>query len=341
MKFGKMKTVAALAALLLGAVSGTAFAQQIELKVGDWQSLQHIQSTAGTQWFMKEVEKRTNGKVKFVHFPAEQAAKARGLLDAAASGVVDIALTGSLYSPDRLPLNSVIGLPGLGNSAVAATKPLNEMVRSGLLRDEFIDAGVVPLYAYALTPYQILLRDKAVANVADWDGLKIRTGGTTQALTARSMGATGISLPGPEVYTAVERGTVDGVLFPIPSVAPYNLQEVVKFISTNGSFGNFGCNLVINKATFDALPADVKEVMLEVGTEAALNVAKAQDDLSAGLLKEWAAQGITLIEFTPEQLSAYETALASVSDEWVERIGKNNPKAEAVYEAFLKGVAAQ
>ena len=109
----------AAAGLLLALGSGTALAQTIELKVGDFQSLQHVQSKEGTQWFMREVEKRTNGKVKFVHFPAEQAAKARGLLDAAKSGVIDIALAGNLYTPDRLPLNSIVGLPGLGLRARA------------------------------------------------------------------------------------------------------------------------------------------------------------------------------------------------------------------------------
>ncbi|BBK36776.1 C4-dicarboxylate ABC transporter [Allostella sp. ATCC 35155] len=329
----------AAAGLLLALGSGTALAQTIELKVGDFQSLQHVQSKEGTQWFMREVEKRTNGKVKFVHFPAEQAAKARGLLDAAKSGVIDIALAGNLYTPDRLPLNSIVGLPGLGKTAEEGTRALNSLLKKGPLRDEFIEEGVVPIYAYELTPYQILLRSKPVASVQDWRGLKIRTGGTTQALTMRALGASGVNLPGPEVYTAVERGTVDGVLFPIPSVPGYNLQEVVKYISTNGSFGNFGMTLVMNAGVHAKLPADVRKVIDEVGFDAAINVARAQDNSTAGLLAEWKAKGITLIEFTPAQLKAFSEAMKPVADDWVTRIGKQRPAAKQVLESFQQAFA--
>jgi len=330
---------AAVAALLIGIAGTVANAQTIELKLGDFQSLQHVQSKEGTQWFMSEVEKRTNGKVKFQHFPAEQAAKARGLLDAAKSGVVDIALVGTLYNPDRLPLNSVVGLPGFGETAVDGTKALNALVKSGPLNEEFKGEGVMPLYAYSLTPYQVLLRSKPVAMPKDWSGLKIRTGGTTQALTARAFGATGINLPGPEVYTAVERGTVDGILFPLPSVPGYNLQEVVKYISTNGSFGNFGMTAVMNKATYDKLPADVRKVILDTADEAALRVAKAQDDSTAALLTSWKAKGITLIEFTPAQQAAHTEAMKSVNEEWVTRIGRQNPAAKDVLRSLEQAVS--
>ncbi|MCC7272837.1 MAG: TRAP transporter substrate-binding protein DctP [Alphaproteobacteria bacterium] len=328
-------------AALLSAGAGSASAQPIELKLGDFQSLQHVQSREGTQWFMKEVERRTNAKVKFVHFPAEQAAKARGLLDAAKSGVVDIALVGTLYNADRLPLNSVIGLPGLGESAAAASKALDKLVEKGPLHDEFAAEGVEPLFAYALTPYQILLRNKPVSMPKDWNGMKIRTGGTTQALTVRAFGAAGINLPGPEVYTAVERGTVDGVLFPIPSVPGYNLQEVVKYISTNGSFGNFGMTVVMNKAAYAKLPDDVRKVMAEVGDETSQRVAKAQDDSTNALLSEWKAKGITLIAFSAAEQKAYVDAMRSVGDDWVSRIGKQHPGAKQVLQSFEEAVEAK
>lgn len=335
-----LRTIGPIAtALLLALGPNAARAQQVELKLGDFQSLQHVQSREGTQWFMKEVEKRSGGKVKFVHFPAEQAAKARGLLDAAKSGVIDIAQVGNLYSPERLPLNSIVGLPGLGSSAEEGTKALNSLVKKGPMRDEFVNEGVVPLFAYELTPYQILLRSKSVSAPSDWRGLKIRTGGTTQALTVRAFGASGINLPGPEVYTAVERGTVDGVLFPIPSVPGYNLQEVVKYISTNASFGNFGMTLVMNAGVHAKLPAEVRKVIDEVADEAAMNVAKAQDNSTADLLVAWKAKGITLIEFTPAELKAFSEAMKPVAEDWVTRIGKQQPAARQVLEAFEKAFA--
>ncbi|MGE0701258.1 MAG: TRAP transporter substrate-binding protein DctP [Hyphomicrobiaceae bacterium] len=335
---GKLFARPAMAAGLLSLLAGVVCAQPVELKIGDFQSTQHIQSREGTQLFMREVEKRTAGKIKFSHFPNEQAAKAKGLLDAAKSGVLDIAVAGILYSSERLPLASIVGLPGFGDTALEGTKALLPLVTKGVLRAEFEAEGVVPIYAYVLTPYQILLKSKSVGDPKDWAGLKVRTGGTTQALTVRAFGASGINLAGPEVYTAVERGTVDGVLFPIPSVPGYNLQEVVKYISDNGSFGNFGMAVVMNKAAFDKLTEDQRKAVLEAGHAAALNVAKAQDDSTAELLKEWKAKGITIFSFTPAQQKAYTDAMKAVGEEWVSRIGKKLPQAKDIYAAYEKAV---
>lgn len=332
-----VRPIAVAAFALMGA--SIADAQTVELKIGDFQSTQHIQSRTGTQVFMREVEKRSGGKIKFAHFPNEQAAKAKGLLDAAKSGVLDVAVVGILYSSERLPLSSIVGLPGFGDSALEGTKALHPLVTQGPLRAEFEAEGVVPLYAYVLTPYQILLKAKAVAGPKDWAALKVRTGGTTQALTVRAFGATGINLPGPEVYTAVERGTVDGVLFPLASVPGYNLQEVVKYISDNASFGNFGMAVVMNAASFGKLAPDLQKVVLQVAGEAATSVAKGQDESTAELVKAWTAKGITMLHFTPEQLKAYDEAMQAVGQEWVTRIGKQNPKASEILAAYKKSLA--
>ena len=328
---------AALAGLLL---AGAATAQTIELKAGDFQSTQHVLSKDGIVHWMRAVEQKTGGKVKFTHFPSEQAAKARGLPDAVKSGALDAALTGPLYNTDRLPLNSVTGLAGTYGSSVGGSPVLHEMTRKGPLADEFEGEGVIAVFSVVLPPYQILLKSKEARTVKDFAGLKIRTGGTTQALTARALGASGINLPGPEVYTALERGTVDGVIFPLSSVPGYNLQEVSKYISTNASFGGFGITMIMNKGVFAKLPADVQAAVLTAGDETMKHLAKAQDDSIEALLKEWKAKGIVLFQYSPEQLEAISKAMVSVNEEWVTRVGKQNPKAPAVLEDYLKRMAA-
>jgi len=312
-----------------------------ELKLGDFQTTQHVLSKDGSQYWMKEVEKRTGGKIKFVHYPAEQAAKAKGIIDAVKSGVLDVGFVGTLYNTDRLPLNSIVGLPGLGNTAAEGSRALHKMTKESILKEEFVNEGVYPLFAVVLPPYQILLKNKKVNSARDWNGLKIRTGGTTQALTARALGAVGVSMPGPEVYTAVERGTVDGVMFPLSSVPGYNLQEVVKHISTNASLGGFGMTMVVNKALFDKQSADVKKAMLEAGDATAAHLGKAQDDSIGDLLAKWKAAGIDVFEFSKDQLKTMDDAMAPVNEEWVTRVGKQHPQAKALLEQYQKVLASQ
>lgn len=320
----------------VAAVPGMTRAQTIELKAGDFQSTQHVLSKDGIVHWMKAVEQGTKGKVKFTHFPAEQAAKAKGLLDAVKSGALDVAFMGPTYNSDRLPLYSVVGLPGTYKSSVHGSPVLHAMTKSGPLHEEFLNEGVYPIFSVVLPPYQVLLRNKEARTPKDFSGLKIRTGGPSQALTARALGATGINLPGPEVYTALERGMLDGILFPLSSVPGYNLQEVVQYISTNGSFGGYGMTLVINNEKFAKLPEDVRKVMLTAGDETAVHLAKAQDDSINALLEEWRAMGRITFAYTEEELIEINNAMAHVSEDWVSRVSRQNAKAGQVLEEYKR-----
>ncbi|WP_114964337.1 TRAP transporter substrate-binding protein DctP [Alkalilacustris brevis] len=322
-----VKTLASMAACAMALSAGLAQAQQ--LRLGDFQSTTHIVSKEGTTRWIAAVEEATGGAVTFQHFPSEQAARAAALLDAVESGILDVALVGTIYHGETLPMNSVVGLPGFYGSAVEGTEAIQEMLAEGPLRDEILATGVVPLFGFVLPPYQVLAQ-KRLGMPEDWANLNIRTSGSTQAMTARSLGGVGVSIPGPEVYTAVERGRLDGILFPLASVAAYNLQEVVTHISENGSFGGYSFVMVARKDMFEALPEEVQQAMIEQGNETAIHVARAQDESIAGFLADWAAQGVEIYSLSDEELAALTEAMTEVAEDWVNRIGRGSDTARAV-----------
>jgi TRAP-type C4-dicarboxylate transport system substrate-binding protein len=320
-----MATVASVLALGLGA------AQAETLRLGDFQSTSHIVSVEGTTKWMAAVEEATGGAIDFQHFPAQQAAKSKAQLDAVTNGILDAALLGIPYHADVLPLNSVVALPGFYGTAEQGTRALQTMLQDGPLREEILATGVTPIYGFVLPPYQVLAKNR-LGSPGDWNALDVRTSGSTQAMTARALGAVGISIPGPEVYTAVERGRLDAVLFPLASVPGYKLNEVVSHISTNGSFGGYSFVMVVRTELFDSLPEDVQAEMLRLGAESALHVAQAQDTSVSGLIAEWKAEGIDTFEFTEAELAGVTDALAAVSADWKERI--DNDKADAVLATY-------
>ncbi|MBN9669021.1 TRAP transporter substrate-binding protein DctP [Roseibium aggregatum] len=331
MKFSK-----AAASLLAGALAlGTVGASAETLRLGDFQSTTHIVSIEGTTRWMKAVEEATGGEIEFEHYPSAQAAKAAAQLDAVKAGILDAALIGTPYHSKDLPLNSVVALPGYYSSAVHGTKALQEMLAKGPLRDELLAAEVVPIFGFVLPPYQVLAK-KHLGGPGDWTGLDIRTSGSTQAMTARSLGAVGVSIPGPEVYTAVERSRLDGILFPLASVPGYNLQEVVSHISKNGSFGGYSFVMVVQKDRFDGLPETVKTAMLDAGKDIALHVAEAQDASIEKLVDEWTEQELEVYDFTPEELAELNASMAEVSADWVQRVGGGSETAKAVLEDYRK-----
>ncbi|MBL4811153.1 MAG: TRAP transporter substrate-binding protein DctP [Rhodobacteraceae bacterium] len=322
-----MKLVNLLSTFIAGTVAiGVTAANAETLRLGDFQSTSHIVSVEGTTKWMAAVEEATDGAITFEHFPSQQAARSRAQLDAVNNGILDAALIGAIYHGEVLPLNTVVGLPGYSGSAVAGTAALQELLREGPLREEILAAGVTPIYGFLLPPYQVLANGR-LGGPADWDALDIRTSGSTQALTARALGGVGISIPGPEVYTAVERGRLDAVLFPLASVPGYKLNEVVTDISTNGSFGGFSFVMVVKTDLYESLSADIQALMVTLGAETAQHVAEAQDASVVDLIAEWSAAGINTYEFTDEELAQVVDALGLVSADWVERIGGDHAEA--------------
>ncbi len=269
---------------------------------------------------MASVEEATGGQIDFDHFPSEQAAKAKAQLDAVKGGILDMALLGTPYHADALPLNSVVALPGYYGTAEQGTRALQSMLQEGPLRDELLKQGLTPVYGFVLPPYQVLARTRLGA-LEDWKALDIRTSGATQAMTARGLGGVGISIPGPEVYTAVERGRVDAVLFPLASVQGYKLDEVVTHISTNGSFGGYSFVMVIRTDRFEALSPEIREAMLTKGAETAAHVAAAQDESVDKLIASWGDDGIDTYAFTEEEQAALRCAMELVTEDWIDRMG--------------------
>lgn len=306
---------------LAGAVALSVTAASAEtIRLGDFQSTSHIVSVEGTTNWMAAVEEATDGAIVFEHFPSQQAAKSRAQLDAVSNGILDAALIGALYHSEVLPLNSVIGLPGFYGSAIEGTTALQAMLETGPMRDEILATGVTPIFGFVLPPYQVLANDR-LGMPADWDALDVRTSGSTQAMTARALGAVGISIPGPEVYTAVERGRLDAVLFPLASVPGYKLNEVVSNISTNGSFGGYSFVMVVRTDLFDSLSAEAQAAMISIGADTATHVAAAQDASVVTLIEEWAAAGVNTYEFSDEELATLTESMGMVSADWQERIG--------------------
>ncbi|WP_238364564.1 TRAP transporter substrate-binding protein DctP [Mesobacterium pallidum] len=316
---------------LAAALALAGVAQAETLRLGDFQSTSHIVSVEGTSKWMAAVQEATGGEITFEHFPSQQAAKSKAQLDAVKSGILDAALLGTPYHADVLPLNSVVALPGFYGSAEQGTRALQAMIKDGPLRDEILATGVTPVFGFVLPPYQVLARTR-LGKPSDWTSLDVRTSGSTQAMTARALGGVGISIPGPEVYTAVERGRLDAVLFPLASVPGYKLNEVVSHISTNGSFGGYSFVMVVRSDLFDALPAETQAEMIRLGDETALHVAQAQDASVSELVAQWKAEGIDTYSFTDEELAEVTHELELVSTDWLERLG--NDKAQAVLDSY-------
>ncbi len=95
-----------------------------------------------------------------------------------------------------------------------------------------------------LPQYEFLGKGKAPKTIEDWKGLRVRAGGGVGDAMKR-LGAVLSTVPATEVYTAIERGTVDAVSFPYTYAhAAYQIHTVATWFTSNMSPGTSECACV-------------------------------------------------------------------------------------------------
>lgn len=313
---------------------GESSAEVITLKVADSFPTQHVLSAEGAVYWMKQAEELAGGKLKFEYFPAEQLGKAKSLLDTARNRVTDVAYVGVGYVPDKMPLSGVGELPGASDTAVEATKAYWQVVQDVLLEQEFLKNGVRPMYAVIMPPYQIMTTEKPIRTVEDFKGVKARTGGAGQSLALEALGATPVSMPAPDVYTSLARQTIDGTIFATSSIKPYQIDEMIKYVTVNSNFGGFIVTYCINEEVWKSLPQDVQDAMTKAGQMTMEHLSAYLDNLEKSDREELEAKGIEFITFDEENSKAFMQAADTVWESWAKELDSRGLPGTQVKDAF-------
>jgi TRAP-type mannitol/chloroaromatic compound transport system substrate-binding protein len=202
--------------------------------------------------------------------------------------------------------------------------------------------GIVSMPLFIRTAEAFLHSNKPVRDMSDLQGLKLRTAGAWLEIS-QSMGASPVTMPGAEVYTSLERGTIDatewGTLY--ENIAP-GFHKIAKYVVIPGVHQPVApFELVLNKEAFEALtPRDqelielaAKMVTFESWTRVGHEDAKA--------LQFYSDQGNEIIELSTEvQLSVKETAVAwSKKQESENKWFKKAYESQRAYEALWKDAA--
>ena len=222
----------------------------------------HGQCKAGVSW-AKEVEKRTNGKVKITVFPGGSLTKANQCYDGVVKGISDIGMSCFAYTRGRFPVMEAADLPLGYPDGLTATRVVNEFAQQ-MKPNELSDVKV--LYIHAHGP-GLLHTKKPVKTLADLNKMKIRSTGLS-AKVVESLGGVPVAMSQGSTYESLQKGVVEGTFGPIEVLKGWKQGEVVK--STTDCYGigyTTSMFVVMNLDKWNSLPKDVQEVMERVSAE--------------------------------------------------------------------------
>ena len=173
---------------------------------------------------------------------------------------MDIGWTIQGWTAGRFPLTGLMELPFLWESSTEATEVIWTLFeQSEALQKEYDDVYVFNLYTTDIG--DIYTRDTPVYSMDDLKGLQLRSASRMVDSILRQFGAESISLPMPDLYDAVERGTVDGFRGSRPFVSlSYHTYEVTKYASNRMGLYISPQIMFMNKAVWESLSLKIKKL---------------------------------------------------------------------------------
>lgn len=278
----------------------------------------------------KEVEKRTNGKVKVQTFPGGTLLPAKNIFDGVIAGTADIGNFAMSYQPGRFPVSEAIDLPIGFTSAKAASLALFDLIEKYQPK-EFEKVKVITLFT---CPPADIMSKTPVRSLADLKGMELRASGTGAEVLKR-LGATPVGMPQSEAPEAIQKGVVKGNVSSMEILKDFNFAAYLPYATeTNLFVVTFA--VVMNKAKWDSLPADVKKVIDDLRREQAEWTGKYVDDHVQEALK-WSKEKYNhqLIKMSDKDMAEIRRLVKPMIDEYIKKVnGQGLPGDQIIKDVY-------
>lgn len=300
----------------------------ITLKVSNWFPVGHAQDTLLREWG-KDLEKRTGGKVKVNYYPAGTLVPAAQSYDAVTKGIVDVSNHVLGYTMGLFPFSQVLDMPIGFPLGQGPTLVVNEFYKK--FKPKEFDAVKV-LWFHQGPGGLVHTRTKPVKKLEDMKGLKLRCFGSNAKFVG-FLGAAPVAMPMTDVYDALAKGVVDGVLSQYESLQGWRTGEQLKYTTENRDSAYSAAFVVVfNKQKFASLPPDVQAIVDRMSQEYVEKYDKMWTDTNtAG--REWLVKrGVEIISLTPEEEARwFETGSKPLIEAYIKEMKeKGLPGDEAV-----------
>jgi TRAP-type C4-dicarboxylate transport system substrate-binding protein len=332
--------IRATAALALAiAVSFSSASQaQTTLTMSSWVPPSHLLTKDVLAVWAQNVEKATDGRVKF-RMLAKHPAAAQGTFDAVKDGLVDVSFVAAAYTPARHVVTLLAELPGAGLTtevnAVAYSRVYWKYLQSA---NEY--KGVKLLSVFTIGPGQMFNTKRAINKVEDLAGLKVRSGGGISEQMAQALGASAFVKPAPDSYELLSSGVADGTFLPLESISSFKLDTVVKYVTLfPGGFYGSAFGFFMNEDKWNSLSKQDQDAIMSVSGETlARLVGKVWDAADRAALEDLKKKSVQVSEASPELVKGVQERSKAIVNKWIQDARSRGVDGEKAYAEFHEEV---
>lgn len=279
-----------------------------------------------------EVEKRTGGKVKVETYPGGTLLHAKNMFDGVAAGTADIGCTCPSYFPGMFPVIEAVDLPvGWPNATVASLSLLD--IVNKYKPKELERFKVVTMFT---CPPANIMSMKPILSLEDIKGYELRASGTGAKILGL-LGAAAVGMPQSDVPEALQKGVIKGNVSSLEVMKDFKYAEYCRHVTANVNLFVVSFAVVMNKAKWESLPADVKKVIDDISRDQAIWTGRYVDNHVKESM-EWSKKtyNVQVYELSPKEISRWYSLLKPMTDKYIKDVEAKGLPAKAILEDVMK-----
>ncbi len=291
----------------------------------------------GMEQFAKRVRSMSGGRLSIRVYAGGELAPPLGVFDAVSQGTVEMGHSGSYYWAGKAPELQFFTTAPFGFTA----QQINAWFYYGggieLLHEMYSPFNIITFPAMNTGVQMGGWFNKKIESMADYKGLKMRIPGLGGKVVARA-GGNVVLLPAGELYTALERGTIDALEW----VGPYHDLKLGFYRAANYYYypgwhePGSTLELMINRKAWEKLPADLQAIVEAAAAQSnILGLAEFDAKNGAALNELVTKYKVKLTRFPDDVMKG----LHKLTRETLEEEAGKSAKTRKVYEAFQKFAA--
>lgn len=259
--------------------------------------------TVGYEKFKELVAEKSNGRVRIQLFGNCMLGSDRVTMEAAQRGTLEMASSSSPNMANFSKQWMVFDLPYI--TSPEHQQKLYKAIDDGELGkklDEIAASiGLKPIMYSEYGYRNFVTTKKPIKTADDLKNLKVRTTDSPiEVAVAAALGMAPTPISWGETYTALQQGTVDGEGNTFSLLNDAKHTEVLKYAIDSAH--NYSMHLLMmNKAYYDSLPANVQQILTEAGREALTYQRSITSELEKKAEDAFIEQGITVTRLSPEE----------------------------------------
>ncbi|ETX12128.1 C4-dicarboxylate ABC transporter [Marinomonas ushuaiensis DSM 15871] len=286
----------------------------------------------GAEGLAQSITEMSGGRLNVKVYAAGELVPALEVFDAVSRGTAEMGHSGAFYWKGKAPAAQFFSAVPFGFTA----QEMNSWLHNGggleLWEEVYAPFNVIPMAAGNTGVQMGGWFNKEINSLEDFQGLKMRLPGLGGEVL-RKVGGTPVNLPGGEIFTALQTGTIDATEW----VGPYNdlafgLYKAAEYYYSPG-WHEPGSTMeaIFNKDAFEALPKDLQLIVRAAARQAnAVMLDEFTARNNAALESLVNEHNVVLKTFPNEVL----VALKAAAEETLEEVASADPMSRKVYDSF-------